>query len=920
MEGSLTLVHKKWGLKKQNTCHVILTDNELVVYKSHSLEEPFRRFDIRYAKLEIREGLQFRLVFPGKVAKFITSDEESHTRWTSMLSSVLNKGSPPSGKKSSSRMLLLRRLSKRKTHSGGDPVVLETNPPDRGTDMLLRQVVVVCNVLLLLYITLPLYYVAFSVLFLLFAALERCSWESKKSSRLLFANENQNSLLLSFVFVGVSYFPFWVLEFVFHLIKLAHEHEVNAMNTYYDHNPMTEFMKRHPISVLPMISLLLSFGAISSKYSVLRAGWLLVLFTSGFVVAVMQLHYSVVNYLLQNRMYQWHLRGLVPSALLAALSMKALNLFLNRDSTIPLERVVKIGCSGLVLAFIPSMLHHSVICVLDGEYALSLGIGLLAIALLDLWFFCTRSLIVGGGGIASFYAETRNVFDALFWKWLLSGARDMIMMVLSEKVFVSFTFQTVTVMALSLHSILDLFWFDGVIRGQGIGWIVFCCFRFLVYMSNLLWASGHFYRLFSGHPLFLVYDSAIVPILNLVPKIARYIKEKNEILFGFIVLKILAPLWKHLCIAFSIVIAKVKIVVVSLSTKIKQMVLVPLEASIKQHFVNPLSRIIASISRVLKWISKGVLAMVQRSSNSIANIGKGFIVLLGRVARIPLVGKIFNISNLSIIVGCYNQFLFGQFLVNNYRTLRFFDIVGVLLGIFSLASICISIFQVSSLVSLVPQRTFLKYVDFGASRFFSNGCMVLLKDGVFLLYVRPFRIIWHGPYWAFFTSIMALASLYAFDQFDVAKYIPVINIGSYQFGRLPPYTGYFLWFASISCSKLNTQMRIKFLFYLILLTFSFNFFVVTTFASVFLRLFLYLCWVVGHFFHKRSNVFTPATLADKFKYNQTLCSICLMDYEPNSRLRLLPCHHNFHSECIETWKSRSNLCPICREPSDGGKF
>ncbi|KAG4096239.1 hypothetical protein H8356DRAFT_1682320 [Neocallimastix lanati (nom. inval.)] len=44
-----------------------------------------------------------------------------------------------------------------------------------------------------------------------------------------------------------------------------------------------------------------------------------------------------------------------------------------------------------------------------------------------------------------------------------------------------------------------------------------------------------------------------------------------------------------------------------------------------------------------------------------------------------------------------------------------------------------------------------------------------------------------------------------------------------------------------------------------------------------------------------------------------MCSICMENYKPGTRIKRLPCNHEFHPECITPWLETNNSCPICRQ-------
>ncbi|KAL9645643.1 hypothetical protein ABK040_003376 [Willaertia magna] len=50
----------------------------------------------------------------------------------------------------------------------------------------------------------------------------------------------------------------------------------------------------------------------------------------------------------------------------------------------------------------------------------------------------------------------------------------------------------------------------------------------------------------------------------------------------------------------------------------------------------------------------------------------------------------------------------------------------------------------------------------------------------------------------------------------------------------------------------------------------------------------------------------------KMKEEDHQCCICMCDYEIGNELRRLPCFHEFHKDCVDTWLENNHVCPVCK--------
>lgn len=42
------------------------------------------------------------------------------------------------------------------------------------------------------------------------------------------------------------------------------------------------------------------------------------------------------------------------------------------------------------------------------------------------------------------------------------------------------------------------------------------------------------------------------------------------------------------------------------------------------------------------------------------------------------------------------------------------------------------------------------------------------------------------------------------------------------------------------------------------------------------------------------------------------CPVCLLPFDVDEEVVMMPCKHRFHNGCIIPWLSKTNSCPLCR--------
>ena len=55
---------------------------------------------------------------------------------------------------------------------------------------------------------------------------------------------------------------------------------------------------------------------------------------------------------------------------------------------------------------------------------------------------------------------------------------------------------------------------------------------------------------------------------------------------------------------------------------------------------------------------------------------------------------------------------------------------------------------------------------------------------------------------------------------------------------------------------------------------------------------------------------------DESKTTDGECMICFAEYEEGDEIRVLPCFHKGHTDCLEQWLRENTTCPMCQTSVD----
>lgn len=69
--------------------------------------------------------------------------------------------------------------------------------------------------------------------------------------------------------------------------------------------------------------------------------------------------------------------------------------------------------------------------------------------------------------------------------------------------------------------------------------------------------------------------------------------------------------------------------------------------------------------------------------------------------------------------------------------------------------------------------------------------------------------------------------------------------------------------------------------------------------------------------HRFPSFFGPRQIdsesAHFMEENRNSCPVCLCAFQNNDVIKILPCKHFFHKECIDPWFLKEATCPVCKQ-------
>lgn len=69
--------------------------------------------------------------------------------------------------------------------------------------------------------------------------------------------------------------------------------------------------------------------------------------------------------------------------------------------------------------------------------------------------------------------------------------------------------------------------------------------------------------------------------------------------------------------------------------------------------------------------------------------------------------------------------------------------------------------------------------------------------------------------------------------------------------------------------------------------------------------------------HRFPSFFGPhqidSEVARFMEENRNSCPVCLCAFQNNDIIKILPCKHFFHKDCIDPWFLKEATCPVCKQ-------